>query len=266
MRRTKRYGPLSHLLFALCVLALATLMSCDNEIEMLDVDRGEAYFPLIPGQWTEYRIDSVIFDDAPGGNIKEFYTSFLREEVADFLVNTSGDTIYRLERYYKVDESDPWQLLDVWSATKSRTEATKTEENLKFLKLNFPVQVDKRWNPLIYVHENIDEEEVQVGTETIRMYRFWESTIDAVDESGQVGDFDFNASLLEVTHVDDDNELTRRYSKEIYARNLGLVSRVDTILDSRCLRLGDPSDCFGENWLQKGEKGYLLRQTLTNHN
>ena len=62
--------------------------------------------------------------------------------------------------------------------------------------------------------------------------------------------------------ANEDTEIERRYVLEKYARNVGLVSRTDTIVDSRCKRLGDFIPCLGMPWIEKGEKGYIMNQVL----
>jgi hypothetical protein len=54
--------------------------------------------------------------------------------------------------------------------------------------------------------------------------------------------------------------------QEKYARNIGLVERTDTILDSRCIDLGDFTECLGKPWLEHAGKGYILSQIMIDHN
>jgi hypothetical protein len=53
---------------------------------------------------------------------------------------------------------------------------------------------------------------------------------------------------------------------EKYVRNIGLVQRTDTILDSRCFTLGDFTPCIGKPWLEHAGKGYILHQVMIAHN
>ena len=108
---------------------------------------------------------------------------------------------------------------------------------------------------------------VLIGTELVQAYQQWDSRVVEIDIADSVGQFSFdNGSVLHVSQTDTDDGSTRRYSFEKYVRDVGLVFRSDTILDSRCLALGDFTPCLGRPWMQHAAKGYILHQIITSHN
>ena len=75
----------------------------------------------------------------------------------------SGDTIYKLNRFFKRNEADPWQRINTWTIQKNKSNAIRTEENIKFVKLVFPVKEGLRFDGNVYVNEDL---KVEVGGES----------------------------------------------------------------------------------------------------
>jgi hypothetical protein len=265
------------LLLILCLVVGLSLLSCEDVIEMRpDPVTGEEYFPLGLGQVRVFAIDSIIFDDAPGGNAKDTISLFIMERVIEAYVSEeeNGDSVYVIERAQRSGPQDPWETTDLWLASRSSTEAIRVEENQRYLKLRFPVKVDQEWHSLAYID---DEQEVMIGTEIVEMFKNWESTILGLNQSEIIGQFEFDNSVLYCTHANDDNEIERRFVEEKYAKGIGLVFRKDSILDSRCKRLGTlepclvidnsvtPPDTMSMPWIDKAEKGYIMVQHLIHY-
>ena len=139
----------------------------------------------------------------------------------------------------------------------------RTEENLRFLRLIFPLDEGRSWDGHVYFDEN---REIEIAGERMQPFRNWNYEVDALDVPGAVGAFTFD-SLLVVIEVDDNNAIERRLSRVVYAKNVGLVEREQWILDSQyCNQTPPPSDCLTLPWEQKAERGYILRQTVTGFN
>jgi hypothetical protein len=67
--------------------------------------------------------------------------------------------------------------------------------------------------------------------------------------------------VVTVQNADSENLIELRLAHEKYARGVGLVYRELWILDTQCIE-----DCIGMTWEQKAEKGFILKQTLIDHN
>ncbi len=226
-------------------------------------DDSLEYFPLRVGSYVAYQVDSILFDDAPGGNRKDTVSFQLKEEIASANVAPAGDTVYYLHRYRRTNEGDPWVLTDVWTATRTTAEALRTEENLKFRKLSFPLRYGKRWNPTAYINPNTS---VHIGTENVKPFEGWEAEVLSYDRSAIAGNFSFpEGQAMVVSQTDTDDGVMKRYMQETYVRHIGLVARHDEILDSRCIDLGDFGPCLGKAWEEHASKGYILSLTLIDH-
>lgn len=251
-----------YITFALVLLFFAGCVK--DKIETPVKDNTIEYFPLVTGQYIDYAIDSIVFDDVSGGNIKDTVSYQIRELVSGFEISLAGDTIFYLHRSRRTNPDDNWQLTDVWTSGRSSSEATRTEENLKFQKLTFPLRDRRKWSSTSYIPTSTT---VLVGTETIEPYQDWESEVLDIDVADQVGVFSFGTGqVMHVLQSDIDDGSSRRFMLEKYVRNIGLVSRNDTILDSRCLALGSFEECIGKPWVEHAGKGYILSQVMIGHN
>jgi len=249
-------------------LSLITLISC-TESEVKPISEGRDYFPLEVGRLLEYRIDSIIFDDIQGGNVQDTFSGFIRESITGKFEGLTGDTAYTIERSFRRTEADPWIVTNIYTESTDLSLAYRQEGNLTLVKMQFPLRDNTRWDPTAFIDPTI---EVEVGTELIEMYSNWEGLVLKLDAPESIASFDFE-KVLTCQQADDDNDIERRYVIEKYAEGVGLVLRVDSILDSRCKRLGDLLPCLESDgsgnlvpqpWIMKAEKGYILRQEITN--
>lgn len=248
----------------LFLLILVAVACNDQAINQQGVDNSREYFPLEIGSYIEYQVDSIVFDDAPGGNKKDTISFQLREEVVSMQVSSSGDTIYYLHRFRRNEQGQPWILKDVWTTYYDENNALRNEENLIFRKMTHPLYKGLYWIATAYINPQTS---VRIGTENLEPYEYWESAVLAIDEAAEIGSFKFPAGqVMQVKQTDSDDGLFKRYVHESYARGIGLVARTDTILDSRCIDLGDFGPCIGQPWTTHASKGYILSQVMTDHN
>lgn len=248
---------------ALIMLCLLSLAGCvKDEIQDPVDDSGREYFPLLIGKYISYAVDSIVFDDSPTGNIKDTIQFLLKEEISSVQL-TNGDSVYYIHRYRK-DTTENWRLTDVWTARYANNEALRTEENLTFRKLAFPLRDGKKWVATSYINPGTT---VLIGTENVQAYQEWQSQVNEFDIADGVGAFSFaDGNVMHVSQTDTDDGNTKRFVMEKYARGIGLVQRIDTILDSRCIPLGDFTSCLGKPWLEHAGKGYILSQVMIDHN
>lgn len=248
---------------SICTLLLAAIWACSpRETGAPAADPAEqyAYFPLTLGKSLVYRIDSIRYDPAPGGGIRRDSAGiFLRETIADTLRDQTGQLLFVVERWERRADTAAWTLKNVWTAARTTSQAIRTEDNLRFLRLVFPFDSRTAWDGNIWIDPG---QEIEVAGEILRPFANWRYEIDSLDQPGVVGAFTFD-SLLTVTETDQDNLFERRLSRAKYAKNVGLVWREQWIMDSQyCNQSPPPADCATKPWTEKAEKGYLVRQVL----
>lgn len=225
-----------------------------------EVEEQQKYFPLAIGQVTEYRVDSVAYNEVPGvGLVQDSSTTYLREVVTDTLRDNLGNVQWKVEQYERRSENDNWVIARIWTAERTEAQAVRTEENLRFLRLIFPMNRRSEWDGNIWIG---DEQTVTVAGQTIRPFVNWNYEVDSIDIPRAIGSFNFEQVLV-VTEVDETNIIEKRFSRSVYAKNVGLVFREQWIADSQyCNKIPVPADCATKPWEEKAERGYYLRQTI----
>lgn len=218
-----------------------------------------AYFPLQVGQYAVYTVDSIVYDFIPGGIGRDSSRTFVREQITDTLYDNTGQLHYVVERYERKHQDLPWTLHHIYRAARTDKQTIVTEENLRFLKLIFPMDRRSEWNGNLWIDPEL---EVEVAGERMRLFSNWRYEVDSIDVKANIGRFSFD-SVLVVTEADDSNIIEKRLSIVRYAKGVGLVQREQWILDSQyCNRVPPPADCATKPWVDKAEKGYILRQTI----
>lgn len=196
------------------------LFSCKKSVSTLDM--GYDYFPDAVGHYVIYDVDSTYYDDFFSPVKATNYKFQLKEKIESIFYDNQNRPTMRLERYVKYYDSIvpysamSWTLRDVWMANKTTTTAERVEENVRFVRLIFPVRDNRSWNANA---QNTDEER--------------EFSYEFVDVSQGVGSTGFS-SVLQTLYDDGGNILTsREYRTEKYARGVGMVYRNEIVVESQ---------------------------------
>ncbi len=239
------------------LLSLACFTSCEEVTEDVTLDNfGYEYFPLEENAFWIYKVDSVIYSQL--GEEKDTTSSYVKEEIVEVFVDQVQDTVYRIERSVSKSSDYEWNVVDVWAAQKNQTMATKTEDNLKYMKLVFPLKETVSWDGNAFITEDVD---VFVGGETLDFHRDWDYRVLSIESDALIGDESYT-EVATIQNADSgENEfIHRRFVVEKYAKDVGLVYKRHVILDTQCI-----VECEGQTWEEKGEKGYLLESVLVEY-
>lgn len=246
------------------IIGVALFQSCGEDDKEPDpIDFGYDYFPLEIGKYIEYDVDSTIYyNGILGSGDAEVRNNSIqvREEVTDSFTDNEGNTVYRIKRFERANETEAWALNDNWTAAIMDEQAERTEAyDLRFIKMTFPVSDDTSpWNGNEYIDENII---VSVGGENISIFKHWlQYEYREIGESLNIGGFDFD-DVVTIFQANENNFIEIRRSYEQYARGVGLVKREMFILDTECLE-----DCVGQTWEEKAEQGFTISQTVRDYN
>ncbi|MEL7021023.1 MAG: hypothetical protein AAGK47_05405 [Bacteroidota bacterium] len=211
---------------------------------------GKAYFPITVGQTMIYQVDSINYFS--NGALLDSTRSYVREEITELLTDTNGEERYKLERSVRRDSTQEWQIADVWVVSRDDAGVYRTEENLRFIKLVFPLTENRIWRHNAFIDENISV--VVKSGEVMQPYINWRSSVSSLTDTVNLS----NAAYTDVAVViqaDEDNLIQRRYVEENYAKDVGLIYREILILDSQ-------NTTSTAAWEEKAEKGFIVRQEL----
>ena len=194
-------------------------------------DEGHGYMQLEVGKYIEYQVDSMIYD--PTGDSTVTKTQwFLRDIIVDTLHDNIGELLYKTERFVRKDSLDNWQIQKVYTQSIQGNQGIVTEDNLRFVKLAFPIRQFNTWDPLVHIDKELI---ITVAGETLQPFlnNVWRSRIQSANELDTIGGFVFDEVLyLREADTDGESSIDLRISYEKYARDVGLVFRERWILDT----------------------------------
>ncbi len=240
---------MKQLKFFVFILIIFSIVACGGKYEDYKFDNsGKNYFPLEVGNTWIYAVDSIIYDNE--GLDVDTSHNIIKEVVTDSFIDGAGHTNYTIVRFQK--DGVNWVETENWYALVTERQAIRIEENLRFIRMTFPVQKNVYWDGNSFIDtENVI---VKVAGEPIKMYDNWRYGYVQVDTSLVVNDVQYN-SVHTVLECDNENRLNRRFSEAKYAENVGLVYRKMIILDTQ-------NSSNTEPWEQKAEQGFILEQSL----
>lgn len=212
------------------------LVSCKDDVAG-PRDPGFAYFPTAIGTWVEYQVDSIWRDDEQ--EVHDSISYRLLERIEEHYVDPAGRPAQRVLRYV-LDDHNEWVVRDVWTATLSERYAEKLEENMRRLKLSFPLRKGRTWDTNIY---NTDKELPVV--------------IKDMDVQVSLGSMALDSTLV-LENTIPANLVERRDLMERYAKHIGLVEKhwTETITQPQFLPNGQ---------IIYRVKGFWLRMTAVAH-
>ncbi len=186
----------------------SSLFSCKKEKQQA-ADFGYSYFPEKVGSYVIYDVDSFFYNDFTD-HIDTFKFQ-LKEKIQSVFSDNESRPTLRIERYIKkYDPYKPyplitWKLRNVWVGNRTETTAEKVEENMRYIKLVFPVNGSSSWNG--NAQNTADP---------------WNYTYLFIDQPRTIGNLKLD-SVLQVNQHDETNLIFKKYYIERYARHIGLV-------------------------------------------
>jgi hypothetical protein len=244
------------------VMLLALACSKRETDTLSDTSYQYAYFPLKIGQVLEYQLDSIVFEvDSNGMKSLDTISAMIRDTYTDSFRNAAGELNYTIVRS-QLQPDNQWRPVRTMQAGRTERQAWRSEDNFRLLKMPFPMTRRSEWDGLTYINKDV---EVEIRSNRIRPFSNWQFEVDSIDLRKSVGAFTFD-STLQITEANDVNAIERRFSRVIYALHVGPVYVEQWILDSQyCNQVPPPTDCETLPWDRKGERGYILRQTLVRY-
>jgi hypothetical protein len=251
-----------------CFLVLVVCWTACERVTDTLPKADRAYYPITENNYRIYQVDSVVYDEY---NCSVEYEQYqIKEVTGDAFTDGEGKTAHRIERYWRKAASDNWTLVGVWSEKVEGNQIQRVEDNQRFVKMVFPIEETKDWNGIVYIRRDTL---VPIRGGSIDLYKDWDafsyqnvgsSYLDTVSNT-------IYPDAVQIVQVDKTNNIERRYATEVYAKNIGLVYKEMRILDSqcrtpRCTGSSDIANCINVPWTTKAEKGFILKQSLLEHN
>ena len=197
-------------------ILLVIISSC-KPIDYDNINYYYNYFPLQINQEKEFLVTNIVHSSFG----RDTSSYFLKEIITDYNINIEGDTVYTLERYWKVDSSLSYEIKDVWTSKKNLGAGYLNEENITYTKLIFPLSLNIYWNGNAF--NNLD---------------YQEYSIESINIPFQLNNLIFDSTVTVIQNYKS-NLLEFENAKEIYATGIGLIYKEDLQLEINSGNLSD---------------------------
>ena len=188
-------------------LILIILFSCDP-VEYKEVKSYEEYLPLELQKEKQFLVTNIIHSSL-GKDTSSYY---LKEIVTKSFIDLQGDTAYRIERYWRLDTTQNFDIKDVWVVKRKTNSIQQTEENISYTKLIFPISQNTFWNGNAF--NNLEYQEYKVQS---------------IHNSFTLNNLTFD-SCLSISQHYKSNLLEYENSQEIYSLGIGLVYKEEIVV------------------------------------
>lgn len=206
------------LLIIACVFAtvfFACKKTTDNN-NYTTHDHG--YYPLKIGKYVVYDVDSIIWDDFHC--VVDTHHYQMRYDVTDTFTDNQHRFSYTINVLNRKADTMQWQVDHVFYVTDSASRLEVVENNLRFIKLVYPVTEGTTWKGNAYI-PSADQD-----------YTYFDNWNYKYVNTGQSFDNGKVRYDNTVTVTEDNDSLNtppnysfRTYAKEAYSYNVGMIYR-----------------------------------------
>lgn len=185
---------------------LFVVASCKKEQDNTII-YGYEYFPTKQGHYLVYDVEDIFHDVAlePQHDTSHYQ---IKEVIFESLVDEEGDSIQKIKRYYRLNDTLDWEIQDVWTQKRTATTAEVVEENDRFIKMIFAIAYDRTWN----CNALNNEDDLECYYENIYL------------------PYSVNGTLYDSTVIVEKENFTSfidyRRKYDVYARNIGKIKSV----------------------------------------
>ena len=211
----------NYLMLAISALMIAGIFSCKKSTEDYYPLTINDYFPLQTGKFITYKLDSLVYIRF---GTKDTTRSYEVKFLVDSLVKDNlGRPAYRIFKFIRKTNTDSWTPQSTLMATNTGNTLELLDDNLRFIKLSFPIENDYYWKGNSYIETS------SINSELTFMQN-WQYHYSDVGESLSLGNYDLPNTLVvnQIDEVIGDVKKTNQYSEvtfsnEKYAYGLGMI-------------------------------------------
>ncbi len=208
------------------------LLACDNINSNLPPPQagGNFFYPNI-GQSVVYDVEDTQYELTGKFTIKTYQ---IKEINASTFKDAEGKDALKIERYRRESDSQKWTIDSVFIAKIEIDKALKTENNVTYVKIVFPIKEGLKWNGNAYNSFGNDTYEIKKINQTFQTNgQKFENTFSVIQQN--------DSTLV---------DLKRRI--EVYAEGIGMIYHEKTNV-SYC----NSGDCLGKGKIDFGNKQIL---------
>ena len=222
------------------IIALIILVACEKGGSTAGNTQDKRYFPLEIGNWVEYEVDSIVLNDFFDPPKIDTFSSLMRLEIIDTFRDNTDGLVYKVNYSWRTADSINWKVANVFTVSDEGNALHVVENNIRLIKLVFPITVSTHWFVDSYFHPN--EETDYIGTDTLRY--------DYIHEPEEINGLSFDSAVSVVAISE--NLIEKNAYIEKYVSGIGLVYRKHTHLEK-------------QNIIGSWENGFDIEYKVTNY-
>ena len=201
------------------------ISACKKQTENYTSAAISDYFPLQVGSTYLYRLDSTVPAAFGSSLIVKYYQA--KDSIESTFNDNLGRTSYRIFRYTRDTAANmPWQFAATYYATNTGQSLEYVDNNLRFIKLHTPINEDFSWSGNSYI-------DTRSANTTVSYLDDWDYQYQNIDSSYTVLNkaYDSTITVFQKDETLPEGPLNpayrqdRNYSKEVYAKGIGLIYR-----------------------------------------
>jgi hypothetical protein len=180
---------------------IAAVIGCKPKQDPTEFDLGYSYFWMDEHFFIIYDVDSIEHI----GSTDVVHEFQVKEKQIEWYTDGENEAAMRIELWKRENSSAEWQPYKVSTQKRTTTTVQRVDENVRFIKLTFPVEEGKTWNGHAYT---------SLGEQDFRM--------NDVHQPYLLNGISLD-STLRVTQYSTSTFLTEKTGVEYYAKDVGLV-------------------------------------------
>jgi hypothetical protein len=227
------------------MLAVMCFLGCQRSSESALVTAkpatsDTAFYPLQPGWFVVYGLTTTQYQPNKAPVVTD---SQRKVRVGSLFTDAAGNKTFRIERFRRANESQPWIADSVGSARWDNNQLIRIENGVSVVGLIVPLVENAYWNPNLYnaTATNPNPPSAVLPNLVGDFYQLQHTY-----QSVVVGKLRFSASVV-VRQRADSTLLGQDKRNEIYAFGVGLVYR-----ESVQVRFCYTGDCIGKARIETG--------------
>ena len=214
------------------ILISCLLYACDNVNSNLPPpqDGGKFFYPNV-GQSVIYDVEDTQYELTGKFMVKTYQ---LKEINVLAFRDLNGKEAFKIERYRRENETQKWMIDSVFMAKKEIDKALKSENNVTYVKIYFPIKEGLKWNGNAYN---------SFGNDTYELKK--------INQSFQTNGQKFE-NTFSVVQQNDSTLVDLKRRIEVYAENIGMIYQEKT-----SVLYCNTGNCLGKGKIDFGTKHTL---------
>lgn len=204
------------------ILAITTFItSCKKETEILSTEPINSYYPLSIGNSITYSIDSTTYINF--GTEKVVRSYLIKDVVDSMIIDNLGRNSYKIRRKLRSNaDTTIWDDISSYLVTQHDGRLELIQDNQRYLKLLEPIKDNFEWNGNSFIN-TISNPELQY----LDQWRYYYTDVGMPFTTNNVN-FPETITIIQRNDVlgdtlNKDNYFEVNYSKEVYAKGIGLI-------------------------------------------